>query len=193
MPPEIITKLAPTAMMAMKLVSFANCARFWALRNLFLSTTAASRSPCSLRRKTRWRSPWALIWKRGILTLPPNTDSRAPRTTMTMSSPPSCKRSLRRAVESVGLIRSQTLTNTGEAKQGAHDQRVRNSQHQASSSREQLPVPCPNNPLREVWEVNGSNGVWTGGWKYLLNFLKKDFAIFQDTVRKGTVQLSVRS
>jgi hypothetical protein len=33
--PVIMTKVMPTAMMAMKLVSLASWARFWALQNLF--------------------------------------------------------------------------------------------------------------------------------------------------------------
>src|SRR6185503_7533548 len=74
-PPAMITNVAPTAMMAMKLVSLASWARLRALRNLFFSTI------------TRSVSPLAVLWNSTMRTLPPNAVSTAPSRRTTRTSP----------------------------------------------------------------------------------------------------------
>src|SRR2546422_6682540 len=89
--------------------------RFWALRNLFFSTNSGSRSPAGLVLKTRTTSPWALVSNLATFTLPLKRVSSTPRTKMTASSPPSCKRKTgqrrRRVVDDCVMQRSGKLTN----------------------------------------------------------------------------------
>ena len=70
-----VTNVAPTAMMAMKLVSLASCVRLRALRNLFFSTT------------TRWVSPVEVLWNSTMRTLPPKPASTPPSRMTTRISP----------------------------------------------------------------------------------------------------------
>ena len=70
MPPEMITTVMPTAMMAMKLVSLASWVRLCALKNLFFSTKAGTCSPASLVTYTRSRVPSAPIENTGCRTVP---------------------------------------------------------------------------------------------------------------------------
>src|ERR1051325_6563438 len=92
MPPEMMMKVAPTAMMAMKLVSLASWVRFCAFRNLFFSISTGSVSPAELRRVTRSGSPASLVRRSGTFTEPPKMASRRPSRRMTRSRPPSWKR-----------------------------------------------------------------------------------------------------
>ena len=80
MPPQMMTKVAPTAMMAMKLVSLASCVRLRAFRNLFLSITTLSVSPA-----------WFCL-NSGIRTEPPKRVNSNPSRKITTSKPPSCRR-----------------------------------------------------------------------------------------------------
>src|SRR6478752_5451033 len=97
MPPEMITIVAPTAMIAMKEVSLASCVRVLAFRNLFTSFKAGSCSPCAFVMKTRSCSPLAFVCSTGTLTRPPKMASNAPSTMLTMTRPSSWKRKARLA------------------------------------------------------------------------------------------------
>src|SRR5687768_513976 len=85
MPPEMITNVAPMAMMAKKLVSFAICVRLRALKNLFFSTNTRSESPDAVRRNSACR------------TEPPKIESSKPISIITKTRPASCKRNNRAA------------------------------------------------------------------------------------------------
>ncbi len=87
MPPAMITKAMPTAMIAMKLVSFASCARFCTLRNLFFTSKAGVRSPFSSTTNTRWRPPSSVRSNFGVRTVPLNTVNSTPSARMTSRRP----------------------------------------------------------------------------------------------------------
>ena len=85
-------KVAPTAMIAMKLASFARFVRFSARRNLFFFSITSCRFPSESSVKTRRGSPFSSTSNFGISTEPPKIESSVPSTKITSNKPASCSR-----------------------------------------------------------------------------------------------------